>query len=386
MKIHWVNPSFLDYRVPLYQAINELLGGHFHITYSKNRVPERIVHKVEAALGENAHGLSQERIIQLGRQGNFANQGIHIPVQKGLYKAVNTIDADVMITEGFFQWAPVAAWVARRKNIPLWVAYERTKHTERQCPYWRTTYRKVFDTFVHGYLVNGRLTKEYLQDNIAVTNKPLVEGCMSADSEGLAKMVQQLDAGQIQKIKEKLQISTGKVFLFIGQLIDRKGIVPLLEAWCKYSSIHPEDHLLVIGTGDLEQTIQEKFGQLASLKLLGAVNYDEIYTYYAASDVFVMPTLEDNWSLVVPEAMACGLPVATTLYNGCYPELIKEGQNGFVFDSLNQDSIVQTLEAFKDVDLQAFGQQSMLIESHYSTKVVAQRIVDAITSNVSRKR
>lgn len=62
---------------------------------------------------------------------------------------------------------------------------------------------------------------------------------------------------------------------------------------------------------------------MRSVHFLGKIPYQEVYKYYGIADVFVLPTLEDNWSLVVPEAMSCGLPVATSIYNGCHPELVK---------------------------------------------------------------
>ena len=43
MRVLWVNPSFLDYRVPLYQELNKRLKGDFHLLYSKNRIPERVI-------------------------------------------------------------------------------------------------------------------------------------------------------------------------------------------------------------------------------------------------------------------------------------------------------------------------------------------------------
>lgn len=42
------------------------------------------------------------------------------------------------------------------------IAYERTAHTERNCPKWRTYYRKIVSNFVDGYSINGLLTKQYL--------------------------------------------------------------------------------------------------------------------------------------------------------------------------------------------------------------------------------
>ena len=70
-----------------------------------------------------------------------------------------------------------------------------------------------------------------------------------------------------------------------------------------------------------------------------------------------MPTIEDNWSLVVPEAMACGLPVATSIYNGCYPELVNKNLNGMVFDTFNMHTIIDTLAFFHKHDLKAMGEE-----------------------------
>ena len=55
----------------------------------------------------------------------------------------------------------------------------------------------------------------------------------------------------------------------------------------------------------------------------------DIRPYYAAADVYVHPTWYDPCSLTVIEALACGLPVITTSFNGA-SELLTQGENGFV--------------------------------------------------------
>lgn len=114
---------------------------------------------------------------------------------------------------------------------------------------------------------------------------------------------------------------------------------------------------------------------------MGTVVYDTIYRYYNAADVFVIPTLEDNWSLVVPEAMACGLPVACSVYNGCYPELVHEGENGALFDPLDVKSTVKALDYFHHVDLDQQGARSIEIEKQYNTERVAQNIFNALMAD-----
>lgn len=59
-KVLWVNPSFLDYRIPLYKELNSICDGHFYLIYSKRRIPERCYLAVCKALGKNAVSVSEK--------------------------------------------------------------------------------------------------------------------------------------------------------------------------------------------------------------------------------------------------------------------------------------------------------------------------------------
>ena len=75
-----------------------------------------------------------------------------------------------------------------------------------------------------------------------------------------------------------------------------------------------------------------KENKLKNVKVIGYKSKDKIKQYYKAADIFVLPTREDIWGLVINEAMANGLPVVTT--NRCIAglELIDNGVNGFIID------------------------------------------------------
>ena len=91
-----------------------------------------------------------------------------------------------------------------------------------------------------------------------------------------------------------------------------------------------------------------------------------------------MPTIEDNWSLVVPEAMSCGLPVATSIYNGCHEELIENGGNGYIFDTFNHEEFAEVLAKFHNVDLVKMGNRSVELEKPYNIDNCTQRVYDAL--------
>lgn len=377
MKILWVNPSFLDYRIPVYKRLYELTNGDFYILFSENRVPERIPIKMAKEIGDHSICFKGEKRIIFGKAGGLSNKWTSIPITRGLYKKIKEVNPDLIIGEGFFQWTPQAMRYAFTHKKPLLVAYERTAHTERECPRWRSGYRKLVDRFISGYLCNGQITKDYLK-SLGIEEEKLYIGGMSADSEGLKKGICTMSAEDISKIRGKFGIKEGALlYLFVGQLIPRKGVQHLLAVWEKHLRFYPSDHLLLVGDGELYDDFKEQYGKIGSIHLIGAVDYDEIYKYYAISDTFIIPTLEDNWSLVVPEAMAVGLPVAVSIYNGCYPELCREGENGVLFDPLKPDSILKALETLHHVDLEAYGKRSIAIEQEYDHEHAAQRIFSA---------
>lgn len=382
MKILWVNSSFLDYRIPVYKRLNELSGGNFYIVYSRTMVPERIPYKIEAAIGNHAIAIDGENQLCIGKSDTLANKNLRIPRPSGLYKVIKEVNPDIIIGEGFFQWTPFALRYSITHRKPLFIGYERTKWTERDCPKWRALYRKVVDKFTRGYLCNGILTKEYLMDELKVSKKKITTGTMSADSEGLAKASLSISPEERVAFKHSLGLhEEGITFLYSGYLIPRKGVDYLLQAWMKHIQTYPKDQLLLVGGGELQESLSKTYGEEKSIHFMGTVVYDTIYRYYNAADVFVIPTLEDNWSLVVPEAMACGLPVACSVYNGCYPELVHEGENGALFDPLDVKSTVKALDYFHHVDLDQQGARSIEIEKQYNTERVAQNIFNALMAD-----
>jgi glycosyltransferase involved in cell wall biosynthesis len=119
----------------------------------------------------------------------------------------------------------------------------------------------------------------------------------------------------------------------------------------------------------------------------GSIDYNQIHNYYASADAFIIPTLEDNWSLVVPEAMACGLPILCSKYNGCWPELVQEGRNGWVFDPIDTSDTLRVLTsvAASKVHLKKMGQCSREIVAQHNPKAAAEAIFAACNLAIKRR-
>lgn len=386
MKLLWVNPSFLDYRIPLYKEIDERLNKNFKLVYSSKRIPERCDKKIKEAIGDNAISIKKDKIISIGSGNGFANKGINIPITGGLYKSIKQAKPEIIIAEGFFQFTPLTLLYAFIHRIPLIIAYERTKHTERNCPFYRRWYRRFINLFVSGYVVNGSLTKEYLISQ-GVKPEVIFTGAMCADSAELSKKVLSINDTELISCKEeilKTKEDKGFTYIFVGRIIPLKGIKYLLKAWEKHIIDFPHDKLCIVGDGELLNDFKKEFSH-SSIIFTGAIDYSQIHKYYAVADVFIIPTLEDNWSLVVPEAMACGLPVACSIYNGCHPELVKKDINGRTFDPLNEEDIVETLSYFHSQDLKEMGKNSIEIEKEFSPEKTAENIINAARTILTKK-
>lgn len=385
-KILYAIPLSLDYRLPYYEKLKELSGGSFHLLHSIKRYEQLnrldLIEKYRRRMGENVHELAGEKVFNtytLSFKKFDREKGKNIPVPIGLWRAIKSIKPDVLITEGFFQWTPVVVLYALLHRIPVFMGYERTLWTERNTNFIKTIHRKFTNWFISGYLVNGSETKKYLM-SIGVKESKIHIGGMCADSAGLVNDIAKFDEQEKFSLKRKYVHENGYLYLFTGQIVVRKGVKYLVEAWKKHILKYPNDALVLIGYGDLYDKFVKETESIPSIHFEGMIHYDEVYKYYAIADVAVMPTIEDNWSLAVPEAMACGLPVATSIYNGCHVELVKDGVNGFVFDTFNIDSIADSLAAFHQNDLQKMGEQSKLMEEPFNTYNSAKRSLEAIVS------
>ncbi|MBQ7892665.1 MAG: glycosyltransferase family 4 protein [Alistipes sp.] len=375
MRILWLCRWFGNYRIPVYKELNRLTNGQFYMAYSKDAVTPLVHRQMRDALGDNAIALEKEKHFTIGKlDSNFANSYIDIPYQSGLLNAISKVNPDIIISDGFFQWTFAAVLKSYRRKVCVF--YERTEFVERNAPKWRILYRKLIGKFIDGFLINGSLTRKYL-DNMGFTQKPKVEGCMVADCEGLSKAVESCPESVKSNLKKSLDIQDeGLIFLFVGQLVERKGIKELLSGWSEHLNNFPDDTIIVAGQGVLGKELQNIYKNEKSIKFVGQVSYDHIAEYLAIADISVMPTLEDNWSLVVPEAMACSKPVATTPYNGCHIELIEEGKNGYVFDPLEKSSIVKMLAAFHNANLSNMGKRSKEIIANYTPLTAATGIFE----------
>lgn len=379
MKILWLSSWFGDYRVPVYDNLNRLSDGAFWIVCSEMETSELVRRKLREKLGDHAIIMPQQKIIRLGNaDSDFANSSLALHWQQGLYSAIRNVKPDVIIVEGFGRWAPAGIIYSILHRKRLLMFYERTAWTERKAGWWRTLYRRLAGKAVDCFLSNGALSEQYLRENLGFSSAPIIRGCMSADSFYLHHDVEaELEARHKADRETECRSGKGIRFLYVGRIVERKGIRQLLEAWEIHHQSYSNDTLTLAGEGILLNEMRERYGDDKGIIMAGYVSYDRIYSYYKECDVVVQPTLEDNWSLVIPEAMSCGRAVMCSIYNGGYPELVKDSVNGYSFDPLDKEDFVNAFAKFHSANLLKMGRQGMMIEKNFSPEKAALRIYKA---------
>lgn len=151
----------------------------------------------------------------------------------------------------------------------------------------------------------------------------------------------------------------GSVVLFVGYLFERKGLKYLLEAVQQLA--RPDVTLLIAGDGPDADQVRSQFAGNDMVRLIGHVDGEAKQLAYTAADIFVLPSLHDDWGLVVNEAMSYGLPVIVTDAVACRHDLVRG--NGLVVPSADSAALREALDKLlSDEDLRKqMGARSLAI-------------------------
>ena len=183
-----------------------------------------------------------------------------------------------------------------------------------------------------------------------------------------------------------------RIILFVGQLIERKGIAQLLEAYRILLRRQREPiGLIMLGQGPLDSHLREikaKEG-LAHLFVEGFIDQAVYPRYLAVADVLVLPSLFDPNPLVVFEGMAAGKPIILSNRAGNAPDFVENGLNGFVVDPFAVDDMATKIAFILDatpIDRAKMGARSREFVRKANYDASAKAFVDAARCAASSER
>ena len=175
------------------------------------------------------------------------------------------------------------------------------------------------------------------------------------------------NTGQKREEKKRLNINEAiKLILFVGRLVEKKGLECLIKAIPGVIKELPQTRLFIIGRGPLEGKLKALTKELSLEKFvnfLGSMDHKQIVKYYTASDVVVIPSVIDFFGetegmpAVLMESLAMGLPVIASSVSSI-PDIIEDGYNGWLVPPRDSEALVEKIITVLTLDYSTFKKVS----------------------------
>jgi len=132
--------------------------------------------------------------------------------------------------------------------------------------------------------------------------------------------------------------------LFVGRLTALKSVDTLLRAFMIAEKKMPGATLTLIGDGEQGDSLRKlsKGLGLKGARFLGSRKREEVAAYMKSSGMLVLPSVSEGFPLVIPEAMASGLPIVATRIRGM-SEIVEEGANGYLVEPRNPEKLAERM-------------------------------------------
>jgi glycosyltransferase involved in cell wall biosynthesis len=165
-----------------------------------------------------------------------------------------------------------------------------------------------------------------------------------------------------------------KQFLTIGRLVKRKGLLFLTRTWAEVVKKHPDYHLVIVGSGDLQPDSVETdlvalIDKTENVSLIPET--DNVIRYYQEADAFILASEKEGLSNVLLEAMSMSLPIIATEIGGNV-ELIQDKKTGLLFKVNNKESFINAVDLIYKYPNLGKNARKKVIEKYSIEKVARQ--------------
>jgi glycosyltransferase involved in cell wall biosynthesis len=236
----------------------------------------------------------------------------------------------------------------------------------------------------------GTQAKEYLI-SLGAKEEAIFFMWNTVDVEFFDEQSSALSCGELQEIKKQHRFKAEKIILYVGQLIKRKGLHYLIDAFARLKQEDNTIGLAIVGYGPQEEELRQYCldHNIQDVYFSGYTDPFDLPQIYATADLFVLPSTEEVWGLVLNEAMACGLPVISTNVTGASIDLIQNGVNGYIVEAGNTAQLYEAMQKImSDPERrQIMGEKSReIILSRFTIDHAVQGLVQAVDYVCARKK
>ena len=185
-----------------------------------------------------------------------------------------------------------------------------------------------------------------------------------------------------EEAKKKIGIY-GDIILSAGRLVPWKGFRMLIKIMPRLSEISQLFRLVIVGDGPDKKTLEsmvKNLGLERKVYLVGRKSQEELATYMAAADVFVLNSGYEGFSHQILEAMTAGVPVIATAVGG-NKEVIKQGENGFMVKYQDEFNLIEAIKSlWQNQGLQEeFKKEGKKTAENFSSEKMFEETVKILT-------
>ena len=288
--------------------------------------------------------------------------------------------------------------------------------------------RRVVASF-HSAFVAGEPQRRYFA-SLGLPNERIFTGYDVVDNDYFGRQAASARS-QRDEVRKRYNLPE-RYFLSLGRFVAKKNLTTLIRAYRKFLDANSaaEMHLVMVGAGEEDVSLRALCSELGlpvyeksnfkgptngtvndtnhlkrskpGVHFYGFMQINENPNFYALADTFILPSLYEEWGLVVNEAMACGLPVVVSRTAGCAEDLLELPaststffplidslagvtqenlrSNGFVFDPESSDQLAAALALLNaKQDLRsAMGEASKRVVDKFSCESFAKNALLAV--------
>lgn len=303
-------------------------------------------------------------------------------ISQPLFNVLDQIKPDVLAITGYAEPSMIVALLWSKVNRIPAILFSPSKEDDAPRVWWRETYKHWILKGYQAALVGGKPQKHYL-----------MKLGMAPDRIFLGYNVVGNETFHPSKIKSLPTPLQKPYFLAINRFVPKKNILLLLSSYAAYRQAVGSSawDLVLCGDGQLRSQIEKCIIELSienSVHLPGFLQQDELLPYFAHAACFIHASIQEQWGLVVNEAMAASLPVLVSNRCGCFEDLVIEGINGFGFDPENPQQLTELMlkMSSREVDLQKMSLAALEHIQKFSPNYFAQNLMQAVEYTLAHRK
>lgn len=341
-KVCWVSTHPIQYQAPLLKKIAEIDGVDLSVIFfsdfsTKNYTDVEFKQQIKW----DVPLLEGYKYKFLGGSGDRISEiKTFSPWIKGLFSSLCSGNYDTVVVQGWNHYGMICAAIfAKLLRMRVFLRCEATDHVAGSVGikrFIRELLVKFLLRLTDDVLYIGTNNKKFYMKR-GVDPKKLKFMPYVVDNMAMANYSVQ----EANQLKSKYELNGKTVILYASKFISRKNPDLLVDSFLKMNN--DSAVLIMVGNGELEADLKIRAkGKEKSIIFPGFINQKELKAYYAIADIFVLPSIDETWGLVINEAMCSGTAIISTRQVGAAIDLIDE-RNGRVIDKVSVETLTDAL-------------------------------------------